>query len=142
MGGGEQCRGSQGPTGISAMCGIRFGGSATADGGGSWELQQLEKQGHRYHCHCCPVTCGHGYQCCWEAGVTCVRSCPATQFSEAVGSAATIRRRDCRHDPSVPSVMPLFPAYSALGVQMCGILWCPVVLGRGTFVESWVFYWL
>ena len=28
-----------------------------------------------------------------------------------------------------------------LHLQVCEILWSPGVLGRGTFVELWMFYW-
>ena len=46
------------------------------------------------------------------------------------------------------SKIPLFPpplcvpVHPPLDEQVCGILWHPGMLGRGTFVELWVFYWL
>ena len=70
---------------------IRLVGSATAVWGGRWpELwahQQLEGWGPRPDSCCCPVTCG--YMC---TGVMCTASPAATGFSEAVSSAAVVRR--------------------------------------------------
>lgn len=68
----------------------------------------------------------------------------ATGLSEAVGSATEVRGLGLQA-PSQP--FPQFcllciPAHQPLDVQMCQILQCPVLLGRGTFVELWMFYTL
>lgn len=49
--------------------------------------------------------------------------------------------QDCS---TVPLVLPLLCVLARLplDVQMCGILWHPGALGRGTFVPLWIFYWL
>ena len=45
---------------------------------------------------------------------------------------------------AVPSVLPplCVPVHPPLNVQICGNLWHPSGLSRGTFVELWMLYWL
>ena len=56
-----------------------------------------------------------------------------------------LRARISGTTSTVPSFLsPLcILVHPPLHIQMCGTLWHPVVLvGRGTFVELWMFYWL
>ena len=56
----------------------------------------------------------------------------ATGFSGLADNAST-----------VSLVLPLcVPAHIPLDVPVCRILWHPDVLGRGAFVELWMFYLL
>ena len=64
-------------------------------------------------------------------------------LSVAVSSAAAVRR------PGLRTPTPPFPQfclpYSNPPTFRCTVMWnflCPVVLGQGTFVELWMFYWV
>ena len=69
-----------------------------------------------------------------------------TGFSGAVGSAAVAEggvQDHWYHLCCSPVLSTLcVPVHSTTDVQMCGIFQSPGVLGRGNFVELWVFYWL
>ena len=69
----------------------------------------------------------------------------ATVFSGAAGSDTTAKDLGLQHH-WVPCPLVLLSlcvsVYPPLDVQMCGILQCPGVLSRGTFVELWMFHWL
>ena len=67
----------------------------------------------------------------------------APGLSVAVGLAAVVRRLELR------TPTPLFPQfclpYSNPPTFRCTVVWnflCPAVLGGGTFVELWMFYWV
>lgn len=65
----------------------------------------------------------------------------ATGFSGAVGSATGIGLADTVSTASLVLPPLRVPAHIPLDVPACRILWHPGVLGRGTFVELWMFYW-
>lgn len=66
----------------------------------------------------------------------------ATGFSGAVGSATGIGLADTVSTASLVLPPLRVPAHIPLDVPACRILWHPGVLGRGTFVEEWMFYLL
>lgn len=66
----------------------------------------------------------------------------ATSFSEAVCSTASFRGPGCQHGLCSCPAPLCISVHPPLGVQMCGILQCPVVLGRSTFFELWMFHWI
>ena len=67
----------------------------------------------------------------------------ATGFSGAAGSATTTRGLGSQVPPVLLLWLCLLYVFcTPLDVQMYGILQCPGVLGRGTFLELWMFYWL
>lgn len=98
---------------------------------------QLEGQGHRPHCHCYLIL--HGQ----EASDMCPVSPDAPRFSGSVGSTS-VAEGLTDTTSTVPMYSPplYVPIHPPLHVQLCAILWCPVVWCRGTFVELWMFYWL
>lgn len=82
--------------------------------------------------------------CCWsgDARAALPNSPPASGFPGTAGSAAMAGRWGSR---ALPLPFPCFPLLRALahppsGVQMCGSLQHPGVLGRETFVELWMLY--
>lgn len=123
---------------------VKFRGSATADGGGQAP--------------------GSGCLSCWRDGVSgsgstaaplpvsmdtvvvewmelCVPSFLLLWIFSRSGLHCYGRRAVCTDTLSVvPSVPPPLcdPIHLPLEVQLCGILWHPVVLGRGTFVGLWM----
>lgn len=66
----------------------------------------------------------------------------ATGFSGAVGSATGIGLANTVSTVSLVLPPLCVPAHIPLDVPVCRTLWHPGVLGRGTFVELWMFYLL
>ena len=60
--------------------------------------------------------------------IVCTASPATTGFSGAEGSAAEVVERALQAAPPL-----CVPVHSPLYVLMCGVLWRPGVLGRGTF---------
>ena len=93
----------------------------------------------RLHLICCPVPCGCRYHCAWEARVMCMPllllSCSLGLCTAAL--AAMARGQDHGHylHCSFGSLPLCSPIHLPLYVLMCGSLWHPGVLGKGTFVE-------
>ena len=86
----------------------------------------------------CPLPCGCRCCCGEEAGVMCT---PGSLGLQAAGLATMAWGQDHGHhlhcfSGSPPLCAPIHPLLSAL---VCGSLWCPGVLGRGSF-ELWRFY--
>ena len=63
----------------------------------------------------------------------------ATGFSGAVGSATGIGLADTVSTVSLVLPPLCVPAHIPLDAPVCRIIWHPGVLGRGTFVELWMF---
>lgn len=87
---------------------------------------------------------GQGCHQSWEACVVWAASPEATGLLGAVVYLPQPKVWDCRHplfcSPHLPPLcVSVHPPSS---VQTCGILQHPGVLGRVTFVELWIFYWL
>ena len=73
----------------------------------------------------------------------CTVSPDTTRFSGTVGSTSVAEGLTDTLSTVPMCSPPLYvPIHPLLHVQLCAILWCPVVWCRGTFVELWMFYWL
>ena len=76
------------------------------------------------------------------ATVACTAFLVAPRFSAAVCSLPHPEGQDCQHGLCSSPASLCISVHLPLGVQMCGILQCPVVLGRSTFFELWLFHWI
>ena len=95
-------------------------------------------------CRCCLVPFSCRYCCRWEAGVMYTTSPATTEFFLRCvfilcGRRARIMGSTLPCSLASTSYVLFHPPSD---VQMCGSLWYPGVLGRGTFVELRMFYLL
>ena len=73
------------------------------------------------------------------APVGCTAFLVAASFSEAVCPLPHSEGQVASMDSAIAPLLCAFQSIP-LGAQMCGILQCPVVLGRSTFFELWMFH--
>ena len=138
---------SSGGTGTSALFSIvRFEDSATVSRGRGKRVMGTSTAGETGSQTLLPLlpsylwlwaplqpggqSCIHCLPCRYWVFWDCRFSCHGW-WTRIAGTTSTV--------PQVPPPLCVL-VHPPLGVQICGILQCPGVLGRGTFVESWMFY--